>query len=257
VSDDLAARLRRREPLVGYWVSSDNPPATERIARAGYDYVCLDVQHGLIDFTGCVRGLTAIDAAGGAGVVRVPSNDAAWIGRALDAGARGIIVPLVSSAAEAATAARACRYPPAGVRSYGPARSALRIGPAPREADEAVACIVMIETRNGLDSVDAICAVPGVDAVYVGPADLALALGVARPEDGPALPDFQLALDQVCTAAAKAGVAAGLHCFDGASAATALGSGFTFVSVASDLRHLEAIAQRELAAARSGHPADQ
>lgn len=252
MSDDFAGRLRRREPVVGYWVASDNPAAAERIAHAGYDYVCLDVQHGLIDYTGCLHGLTAIDAAGGAGVVRVPANDAAWIGRALDAGARGVIVPLVNSAGEAAAAVRACRYPPVGVRSYGPARSVLRIGPAPREADAAIACIVMIETRGGLDSVDEICATPGVDAVYVGPADLALALGAAHPADGPALPDFEVALEQVRTAAAKAGIAAGLHCFDGQSAAAALSAGFTFVSVASDLRHLEAIARRELAAARSG-----
>jgi len=252
MSSDLAGRLRRREPVVGYWVASDNPAGAERIARAGYDYVCLDVQHGMIDYSGCVHGLTAIDAAGGAGVVRVPANDAAWIGRALDAGAHGVIVPLVNSPAEAAAAARACRYPPAGVRSYGPARSALRIGPAPRDADEAVACIVMIETRAGLDSIDEICMTPGVDGVYVGPADLALALGASHPADGPAMPDFEVALEQVRTAAAKTGVAAGLHCFDGRGAAAALSAGFTFVSVASDLRHLEAIAQRELADARRG-----
>lgn len=256
---DFAARLRRRDPLVGFWVASDNPVATERLASLGYDYLCLDVQHGLLDYAGCLHALTAIDAAPGvgpasatAGIVRVPANDAAWIGRVLDAGASGVIVPLVNTPEEAAAAVRACRYPPVGVRSYGPTRSGLRIGPAPRDADAAVACIVMIETRSGLDNVDAICATAGVDGVYVGPADLALALGAPTPEAGRELPDFEPALGQVRAAAEKAGIACGLHCFDGASAGAALRDGFTFVSVASDLRLLEATAQRELATARAG-----
>ena len=123
----LPGRLRAGRGLVGYWIGSDNAAMTERIARIGYDYVCLDAQHGLLDAAACLRGLFAIDAAspasGTAGVVRVSANRPEEIGRALDAGAAGVIVPLVNSPAEAAEAARACRYPPNGVRSYGPVRS--------------------------------------------------------------------------------------------------------------------------------------
>lgn len=251
----FAQRLRSREPLVGYWITTDNPVATEWIARTGYDYVCLDLQHGLIDYAGGVLGLTAIDAAGSAGVVRVPAADPAWIGRALDAGARAVIVPLVDSAEQAAAAARACRYPPHGVRSYGPMRSQLRIGPAPRDADASVACIVMIETAAGLEDVEAICATPGVDAVYVGPSDLALSLGAETPARGAALPAFERALERVRTAAATAGVAAGLHCPDGGGAARALAAGFTFASVSNDLNHLRALVTEHLARARGGEGA--
>ena len=131
----FAERLRAAHGLVGYWIGSDNAAMTERIARIGFDYVCLDAQHGLLDAAACLRGLFAIDAAapvsGTAGLVRVSVNRPEEIGRALDAGAAGVIVPLVNSAAEAVAAARACRYPPNGIRSYGPVRSGLRIGPDP------------------------------------------------------------------------------------------------------------------------------
>lgn len=246
----LAQRLRSRDPLIGYWIASDNPIAAEVIAGAGYDYVCLDLQHGLIDYAGCIRGLTAIDAAGSAGIVRATANNPADIGRALDAGAQAVVVPLVNSADEAAHAARACRYPPHGVRSFGPTRARLRIGPAPREADSAIACIVMIETRRALDELEQICAVPGVDAVYVGPSDLSLALGADDPARATELPDFAPALERVRTVARTAGIAAGLHCPDGAAAARALADGFTFTSISNDLNHLGAAARHHLARAR-------
>src|SRR5947207_1834226 len=131
---EFAVRFRRHEPLTGYWISSDNPPATERIARLGYDYLVLDGQHGLLDYRGLLDGLLAIDAAGAGavGLVRVEANDATRIGQALDAGASGVIVPLINSADDAAAAVAAARYPPAGIRSFGPTRAGLRIGPSPR-----------------------------------------------------------------------------------------------------------------------------
>jgi 2-keto-3-deoxy-L-rhamnonate aldolase RhmA len=97
VAMHVAAALRSRQPLMGYWVTSDSPAIAERLASVGYDYICLDAQHGLLDYPGGLHDLTAVAAAGAAGVVRVPPGDPAWIGRALDAGARGVIVPLVST----------------------------------------------------------------------------------------------------------------------------------------------------------------
>src|ERR1700760_4340754 len=146
----LATRLRARERIVGYWVSLDSPPATERIARLGYDYVALDGQHGLMGYSGLLAGLTAIDAGGGTGVVRVEANDVTVIGRALDAGASGVIVPLVNTAEEAAAALAAARYPPVGIRSFGPTRAGLRIGPEIADAHEHTFVAVMIETGPGL-----------------------------------------------------------------------------------------------------------
>ena len=129
---EFAARLKAGETVIGYWVVTDNPVGTERLARVGYDYVALDLQHGMLGYQGMLHGLLAIDAGQQAvGLVRVEANLATPIGKALDAGAAGIIVPLVNSAEDAAAAVAATRYPPDGIRSYGPMRSGLRIGPDP------------------------------------------------------------------------------------------------------------------------------
>ncbi|HEX3832101.1 MAG TPA: aldolase/citrate lyase family protein [Solirubrobacteraceae bacterium] len=242
----FAQRLRERERIVGYWVMSDNPAAAERIAAAGYDYVCFDLQHGLLDYTGALRGVMAAELGGAVGVVRVPANEPAWIGRALDAGARAVIVPLVDSPRDAAAAARACRYPPAGTRSYGPARSGLTVGTDLRGADERVACIVMIETREGLSNVQQICTTPGIDAVYVGPSDLSIAIGGANPQVGWEMPEFDEALAAIRDAANSAGIACGLHVDDGCAGARGLADGFDFISISSDLGHISALAAKHL-----------
>lgn len=246
----FAARLRAGERTVGYWVASDNPVATERLAALGYDYIVLDGQHGLLEYRGLLAGLTAIDAgARSAGVVRVVSNNQFWIGQALDAGARGVIVPLVDTVADAETAVAACRYPPLGRRSFGPTRSGLRIGPTPAEADAQIACLLMIETPGGLRNVADIARVPGVDGLYVGPSDLRLSLGAKTATDPALDAEFGAALRAVLEAAKAAGIAVGFHCQDGASAARRLAEGFSYVSIASDLNHLEQVAQHHLAAA--------
>src|SRR3954452_13597102 len=195
---EFAAKVRRRETVVGYWVVLDSPTSTERLAGVGYDYVCLDGQHGLFGYSGMLAGLTAIDAAGQAvGMVRVAANDATPIGRALDAGAAGVIVPLVNTAEDAAKAVSASRYPPVGIRSYGPMRSMLRIGPTPAEANESVIVLAMIETPQGLADVDAIAATPGLDGLYIGPSDLTLAVGGAGPADPSVADTFEAALVRV------------------------------------------------------------
>ncbi len=249
-ASDFARRLRAREPLLGYWVTLDAPPATERLAQLGYDYVCLDLQHGLLGYGGMLAGLTAVDTAGSSavGVVRVSGNDPFRIGRALDAGAAGVIVPLVDSAKDARRAVATARYPPAGVRSYGPVRAGLRVGPDPHEANASVVVLAMVETARGLADVEAICAVDGLDGIYVGPYDLRLAIGGRSPTD-PALEDrFEQALTRAREAAAAAGICAGIHTFDGHSAARRLEEGFTLASISSDLTHLEQAAAEHLAA---------
>ena len=125
---------------------------------------------------------------GSAGLVRVEANHATPIGRALDLGAAGVIVPLVNSADDAAAAVAAARYPPRGIRSYGPLRSDLRIGPTPAEVDDTVLVLAMIETADGLTNLEEIAATPGLDGVYVGPSDLSIGLGAAYPGD-PAIAD--------------------------------------------------------------------
>jgi len=246
----FAAKARANQPVVGYWVVLDSPVSTERVARLGYDYVALDAQHGLMGYSGWLHGLMAIDAAGAAGIVRVPSNNAAFIGQALDAGAAGVIVPLVNNAEEAAAAARAVRYPPHGMRSYGPMRSALRIGPVPADADATVLCLAMIETPEGLENVKEICAVPGIDGVYIGPSDLCLAVGGKFPNDPDVAVEFNSALVTIRESAKAAGVIAAIHTASGEIARQRIAEGFTFVTVASDLTHLEIAAASHLSTAR-------
>ncbi|SEC51906.1 HpcH/HpaI aldolase family protein [Rhodococcus koreensis] len=249
-AQEFAARLRGRERIVGYWSVIDSPVSTEWLAHVGWDYIALDLQHGLIGYSGMVAGLTAIDAsASTVGMIRVESNDPTPIGRALDAGAAGVIVPLVNTAEEAARAVAAATYPPAGVRSYGPMRSQLRIGPTPSDANRDTVVVVMIETPQGLANVEEICAVPGLDGVYVGPSDLRLAVGGAHPNDPSVDDEFEAALVRVREAAAAAGIAAGIHTPDGSVAARRLAEGYTFATVASDLTHLKAASAAHLKAA--------
>jgi len=238
--------------MVGYWVVSESAAIAERIGRLGYDYVCLDMQHGLLDYGSTLAGLMALDAAGCAGVVRVPGLDASVIGKALDAGARGVIVPLVDTAEQAAAAVAACRYPPQGRRSFGPTRSSLRIGPDLRVADAAVACIAMIETAEGLSNAAAICATPGLDAVYVGPNDLAISLGLA-PASRHGDERFQRALDDVLAAASASGIAVGIHTDSGDEAAAALERGFTYASISCDLDHITTYADEQHRRAIGAH----
>ncbi|MFB7273041.1 HpcH/HpaI aldolase/citrate lyase family protein [Streptomyces sp. NPDC056244] len=249
----FATALRARERLIGYWSVLDSPVSTERIARLGYDYVALDAQHGLLAYQGILASLTAIDTKGSTavGLVRVEANDPAPIGRALDAGAAGVIVPLVDTAEDAAAAVAAVRYPPLGRRSYGPMRSALRIGPVPAEAHAQTVVLAMIETADGLANVAEICATEGLDGVYVGPSDLRIGIGGASSSDPAVSERFEAALVTIREAAAAAGIAAGIHNADGASAARRLAEGFTFATVSSDLVHLEQAAGHHLAAARA------
>lgn len=249
----------RTGTLTGFWCSLPNPISIERLAGLGFDYLCLDQQHGVIGYDALVGALVAVDAAGGrrtpaertAAIVRVPVLDRGDIGRALDAGADAVIVPMIETLQEAEAAALACRYAPAGQRSWGPVRSGLRIGPEPRVADGSVACIVMIETARAVEQVEAIAAVPGVDALYVGPADLSLSLGAPTPRVEDRLASFEPSIARVVAAARTAGKGVIFHVPDGQAALAAHAAGFTAATVSDDLGHLEAAVRAQLAVVRA------
>jgi 4-hydroxy-2-oxoheptanedioate aldolase len=162
------------QTAVGAWCGIPSPFVAEVLATVGFDWLCLDLQHGLIDYPTMLGMLQAVGRRAPV-VVRVPWNEPDEIMRPLDAGAAGVVVPMIGTAAEAEVAARACRYAPDGFRSWGPTRASLgdpSYGPATANRD--VVCIVMIETVEGVENVDEILAVPGVDGVIIGPCDLAL-----------------------------------------------------------------------------------
>ena len=231
----------------GAWSMLPTSVAAEVMALAGFDYVCVDLQHGAVDHSDAVPMFQAIRSGGAAPVARVPANDPAAIGKVLDAGALGVLVPMVDSAADAARAVAACRYPPRGTRSFGPVRAASIMGSELADLEQVV-CAVMVETRAGLDRVDEIAATPGVDAIYVGPADLAVALGLP--------PGFELeeevhvaAVEAIRDACFRNGIVAGIHCADGAMAARREAQGFGMVTAATDLYLVSAGVRRELARA--------
>ncbi len=257
MSDQLFGK-RIQAPLVGAWITLDSPVATEQVARAGFDYVCVDGQHGLLGYSQQLAALLAIAATDATPIARVSSNDAAEIGRILDAGARGVIVPLVNSADEAAAAAAAARYPTSGGRrSYGPMRLGGHFGATPTETDEAVVVLAMIETLPGLEALDAILDVDGVDGVYVGPYDLSLALGARVPFEDAVLPRLDAELDRIVAAASGRGKVAGVHCADGAQARRRAEQGFTLITAVTDVSSLRADMALQLGTARGARVAGE
>lgn len=243
----FAERVRAHEITIGYWSVINSAVVAERLGQVGYDFVVLDGQHGFFGYADLLHGLIAIDASPGAvGLVRVEANSATPIGRALDAGAAGVIVPLINNAADAAAAVAATRYPPAGIRSFGPARSNLRIGPDPLDTNDSVLVFAMIETADGLADVEQIAATPGLDGIYVGPSDLRLAVGGATESDESVQDAFDAALIKIKNACTQAGIVAGMHTPSAEVARQRIEAGFTFVAISSDLSHLAAAAAGHL-----------
>ena len=236
----------------GSWTSVPSMMTAEATARAGFDYVCVDMQHGAIDYADAASMIPAIGFGGSRPIARAPWNEPGIIGKLLDAGAHGIIVPMVNTVAEAEAAVRACRYAPEGARSWGPTATQARTDrPYFEWVQDNVACIPMIETTQAIDNLDDILAVPGIDAVYVGPADLSITLGL-----GPGNHDestlFTEALDTIAAACERAGVVSGIHA-TGALAADRLGRGFRMVTVAGDIQAMKSGLATELALARDEH----
>lgn len=243
---------RQGRTAFGVWSMTPDAFVAELVARAGYDYVCVDGQHGLADFSEMLSIFQATDAVGAAPIARVLSNDAGAIGRALDAGASGVIVPLVNNVEEAASAVAACRYPPGGVRSYGPVRAAEVLGSkSPQDLDGEVLCFVMVETREGLEQVEEIAATPGLEGIYIGPADLALSLGLAPTLEITEKAHVE-AVRRIQEACRENGIAAGIHCGSGEWARRHAEAGFEVVTVTMDTKLITEAARRELDVARGG-----
>jgi len=227
--------LSAKQHAWGGWVVGPTIVGPEEYARAGYDYVAFDVQHGYFDDADVALLLRRLEHVPIATAVRLASTDPAPIGRVLDAGADAVLVAMIESADQAAEAVAATRYAPAGVRSFGPLLSSLGHDPAVLEAR--VRVFAMIETARGLAAVDEICSVPGLSGIYVGPADLAISMGY-RPADAWTNPAAQDAIARIQSIAAAAGLVTGIHAGDGKIGNIAAQLGFRMISLASESQAL-------------------
>lgn len=242
-------RLQAGETAIGGWLSMPSSVSAEAMADLDFDYLCIDLQHGLIDYAGAVPMLQAITTGTATPLVRVAENQAGHIGKALDAGAMGVIVPMVNTVEECRTAMRAARYAPEGSRSFGPSRAWPVEGADYWErANTDILCIPMIETAEAVSNMDAILAVAGVRVIYVGPADLSVSLGY-HPRSNE--PGFLAALDEIVAACSRHGVMAGIHT-NTATARDRLDRGFRMVTVTADLVALRTKLKDDLESVRRG-----
>lgn len=235
------------------WLSIGNPFTAEIMAAQGYDSVTIDAQHGALDYGAVLPMLQAMRASGVTPMVRVPWREPGAIMKALDAGAQGIICPMVNSAEEAAEFVSYMRYPPHGQRSFGPTRAAFAYGSYGVAANDQILALAMIETQRGIDNLDAIAATPGLDGIYVGPADLTLGtqegrLPPAFDREEPEMIALLMRIKDVCK---TNGIRACLHCGTPEYAAKAIGWGFDLTTVGGDTRLLSAAAAASVASWRT------
>lgn len=237
--------LEAKTPVVNGWLSVPSSYLAEGVGQAGFDCVTVDLQHGMIGFDAAVPMLQALSATPAVPFVRAPSQAPETIMKLLDAGAYGVICPMISTAEAAERLVSACRYPPLGTRSFGPARGKLYGGPDYFSgANGEILVIPMIETAEALAQMDDILKVPGVDMVYIGPNDLALALGEGPGADaGPGATAEAIA--EVLAKATAAGIPAGIFCSGGAQAQARLAQGFAMATPSNDF----AVATAALSAA--------
>ena len=239
---------------LGGWCTIPSAFSAELMARCGFDWLCIDTQHGLIGYDHMSVMLQAVAITGTPAFVRVPWNQPDHAMKALDAGAQGVIVPMVNSAEEARAAVGASRYPPDGFRSWGPIRASLGVPDyTARTANRSVVVAIMIETAAGLAAVDEILAVPGIDAVYVGPSDLAVTHGLEPAADARE-PERARPIEAALEACQRHGVVAGIHCASLEVARHWKEKGFRMLNVTSDAIFMR---QQAMSVVRALHQEEQ
>jgi 4-hydroxy-2-oxoheptanedioate aldolase len=248
----LAARLRAGETVYSGWCGLPYPIVAETVGREGFPAVTLDAQHGLWDTASLVSAIAHVRQGGAAPIVRVPVSDFSSVSRALDFGAEGIIAPMINTPADARTYVSFAKFPPVGERSWGPHR-AMTVTNMPeqkrylREANALTLTFAMIETQTALDNVEAIAATPGIDALFLGPADLSIALSKGANVD-PVAVEVERELDRIIAVAGKAGKIVGAYCHTAERAAALAKRGIPFLAVGSDIAFLRAGAAAALKA---------
>jgi len=236
---------------VNGWLAIPNGFSAETMAHQGWDALTIDLQHGLIDYQAMVQMLQAISTTDTVPVVRVPWLEPGILMKTLDAGAYGVICPMVNTREDAQRLIAWTHYAPQGTRSFGPIRALLYAGADyPQHANQTIVTFAMIETAKALDNLDGILSVEGLDAIYIGPSDLSLALG-CRPVFDDVDPKAQQAIDHILERAKAHGAIAGIHNGHAHGALARIAKGFRFTTVSSDARLMAAGAQQVLAAMRA------
>ncbi len=248
--ENAVKRLWREDkPALGGWLSIGNTFSAEVMAAQDLDWLCIDMQHGVIGYDTAVPMLQTISATDVTPIVRVPWCEPAMIMKMLDAGAYGIIVPLVNDRAQAEAAAAACRYPPRGIRSHGPTRAAYYAGfDYLAHANDEVLCIPQIETVEAMENLDDILSVPGIDVAYIGPMDLTISMGITPEQDGEA-EEYVQARKRIVESCHKHGVVPGVHSNPGA-AARRIEEGFRLIRITGDHNTMARAVREDIRAVR-------
>ncbi len=238
VRNPVKDNLHRGLPAVGTWVSLCSPVSAELMARIGWDWVVVDVQHSPVGFDTVVNSFRAIQLGGAVPMARVPWTDTIWIQRTLDAGALGLVIPMINSVADAEAAVANTRYARKGIRSYTTGRIAQYVkGDYAAWAHDNIAVVVMIETVEGVENAEAILAVEGVDGCFVGPRDLAMSMGITPAETGPGT-EHEAMILSVLAAGKKVGTAVGKHCGSAREVNERIAQGFQFLALSSDVHFM-------------------
>lgn len=231
-------------PVLNGWLSIGSTMSAEIMACQGYDAITIDMQHGALDYRDALLMMQAMRGSDVTPMVRVPWCEPGIIMKALDAGAQGIICPMINTAQEAAQFLSYIHYAPKGQRSFGPTRAAFAYGGYGLEANDEVLGFAMIETMRGVENLEEIVAVPGLAGIYIGPSDLALATQPGRVQPGfdREEPELIAIIKQILASCKARGVMAGLHCGTPEYAARAIGWGFDLTTVSGDTRLLASAA---------------
>jgi len=232
----LRQALKQRQLTLGGWIQIGHPACAEIFARAGLDWVCVDLEHGVIDLETMAHIFRALDAFDCTPVARLPINDPVWIHRALDAGAQALIIPMVKTAQEAEAAVSEAKYPPRGTRGFGYSRAnthGMDFDAYIGSANDDIAMIMQIEHKDAIGNLDAILSVPDVDALFIGPLDLSGSMGVTGQLDHP---DMVAALSTYLAACDAHGTTAGTHIVrpTAANIEAAIGDGYTLIALGLD-----------------------
>ena len=243
----LKELFKKGKPIINSWLAIPSSFSAEVMANQGWDSITIDMQHGLIDYSNAVNMLQSISTTSTTPLARVNWNEPGQIMKILDAGCYGVICPMVSNRKEAENFVRACQYPPKGYRSFGPIRASIYGGSDyAKYADNEILKLAMIETKESLEKLDEILDTPNLDGIYIGPADLSLAVGEEPGFDKPDNSKAYNEISKILEAAKKRNLLTGIHNGTPEYAQKMISKGFNLVTVGSDSRYIVSGAKSDL-----------